>query len=125
VTYLAIGAALAACAALAGAYWAGDQAGADRAQAKQQSTEAAIAAAARTAGEETDKRITAALSKLRPVYTTIRQETEREIQTRTVYADCRHSPEQLQRLRATLAGGASEPSTAGVRVPASAPTPDR
>ena len=48
----------------------------------------------------------------------IRQETEREIQTRTVYADCRHSPEQLQRLNAALAEPGSASAPGGGQLPA-------
>lgn len=48
----------------------------------------------------------AAIANIRVKHTTIRQEAEREIQTRTEYRDCSHSPEQLQRLNAALSGAA-------------------
>lgn len=44
--------------------------------------------------------------------TTIKGEIEREIRTNTVYADCRHSPEQLRRLNEALTGRA-EPAGGG------------
>ena len=46
-------------------------------------------------------------------HTTIRQEAEREIQTRVEYRDCVHSPEQLQRLNAALANAGPAGSAAG------------
>lgn len=59
----------------------------------------------------------AAIAKLRPQITTIRQEAEREIRTNTIYAECRHSPGQLQRINAALTGAASEPAGGGLVPP--------
>lgn len=61
-----------------------------------------------------------AIAQLRPRITTIKQEVEREIRTNTVYADCRHSPGQLQRINEALTGAASEPAGRGLVPPADA-----
>lgn len=58
--------------------------------------------------------IAAGIAKLRPINTTIRQETEREVRTNVVYADCRHPPEQLQRLNDALAGQRPERAASGL-----------
>lgn len=62
----------------------------------------------------------AAIAKLRPQITTIRQETEREIRTNSYYSECRHSPVQLQRINAALTGSAPEPAGSGLVPPAGA-----
>lgn len=51
-----------------------------------------------------------AISKLRPKYTTIQNEVQREITTRTVYTDCRHSPDGLRLLNQAITG--TNPTTA-------------
>lgn len=50
------------------------------------------------------------IATMRPTYTTIHQELEREIRTETVYADCRHSPVGMQLLNQALNGGTVAPS---------------
>lgn len=57
-----------------------------------------------------------AIARIKPINTTIRQETEREVRTNTIYADpgCRHPPEQLQRLNAALTGTGPERAASGV-----------
>lgn len=44
--------------------------------------------------------------KLKPRYTTIQGKLEKEIETHTVYRDCKLPPDGLQLLNAALAGGA-------------------
>ena len=61
-----------------------------------------------------------AIARIRGFNTTIKGEVEREIRTNTVYADCRHAPEQLQRINAALAGRAA-PGAGGGGVPAADP----
>lgn len=104
-----LAAALAMLAIVGGAYELGQRAGQDACEAAksrddrvaQVATDAAASAAA------------AAIARMRVQHVTIRQEAEREIQTRVEYRDCRHSPEQLQRLNAALAGGAPVPAGGG------------
>lgn len=47
-----------------------------------------------------------AIAKLKPTYTTIKGETRREIETHTVYADCKLTPGGLQLANQALGGGA-------------------
>ena len=48
-----------------------------------------------------------AIAQLKPKYTTIQNEVQREIVTKTVYADCRHSPDGLLLANQALNGGAA------------------
>lgn len=54
-----------------------------------------------------------AIAANKPRNVTIRQETEREIRTNTIYAECKHSAEQLQRLNSAIAGGGTKPAGGG------------
>lgn len=56
-----------------------------------------------------------------PVQTTIYQKATREIQTNTVYADCKHSASVLLDLNAALTGQRAKPVSSGKLPPASAP----
>lgn len=58
-----------------------------------------------------------AIARITVRHTTIRQEAEREIQVRTEYRDCRHSPEQLQRLNAALTGAPAGSAPGGGQLP--------
>ena len=55
-----------------------------------------------------------AIAANKPRNVTIRQETEHEVSTKTIYADCKHSPEQLQRLNAAITGEAASAASTGV-----------
>lgn len=46
-----------------------------------------------------------AIAQLKPKYTTIQNEVQREIVTKTIYADCRHSPDGLLLANQALNGG--------------------
>lgn len=109
MSYVAIAAAVGACAAIAAAYTAGERAGEARATAGFRSAEALAA----RAGEAAASAAAAQIAKIKVSHTTIRQEAEREIQTRVEYSDCRHSAEQLQRLNAAIAGGSGAPADRG------------
>ena len=61
----------------------------------------------------------AAISRIRVRHQTIRQEVEREIERRVEYRECRHPPEQLQRINAALTGADRTESAGGGGVPAS------
>lgn len=102
---------LLALAAAGGAYWQGRQDGGAAAQAKVARDEDLV----RKAGEAGADGAARAIARLQVRHTTIRQETEREIQVRTEYRDCRHGAEQLQRLNSALSGApaASGPAGAG------------
>lgn len=53
----------------------------------------------------------AAIAANKPRNVTLRQEIQGEIRTNTIYAECKHSPEQLQRINSALAG--PDPITVG------------
>lgn len=48
-----------------------------------------------------------AIADLKPVYTTIRSKLEKQIETNTVYRDCRLDPIGMQLLNESLTGGKS------------------
>ena len=96
--YLIIAALLAVIASGA----AGFKLGADHELAAQSREDAHIAKAVASATQVSAE----AISKLSPVYTTIQGKVIHEISTRTVYADCRHSPDGLLLINQALNGGA-------------------
>ena len=53
-----------------------------------------------------------ALAKMRPQYTTIKQELQREINTNTVYADCVLPDSGVRRVNQALAGAPTAPASA-------------
>lgn len=59
------------------------------------------------AGQKMEDAAAQAIAKLKPKYTTIQNEVQREIVTKTVYADCRHSPDGLLLANQALNGGAA------------------
>lgn len=104
--------------AAAGAYWQGRQDGRDAAEALAAREQRLVAAAADHAASAAAE----AIARIKVRHTTIRQEAEREIQTRVEYRDCRHSPEQLQRLNAAITGaGQPQPAGGGQLPPPDAP----
>ncbi|QHI99376.1 hypothetical protein GT347_16150 [Xylophilus rhododendri] len=88
--------------AFAAGTWYGTGLGEDREYAKRAREDAIVD----KAGQAAQLAAAKAIAANKPRNVTIRQETEREIQTRTVYADCRHSPDQMQRLNEALTGRA-------------------
>jgi len=100
LAWVAAGGVAASLLAFGGGVSVGMGMGEDREFAKR-AREDSIVDKTREAGQQAAAAVIAAN---RPRNVTIRQETEREIQTRTVYADCRHSPEQLQRINDALIG---------------------
>ena len=108
--YVILAALLVAGAAVGGAYYQGRQDGGNACKA----AEARDIEVARIAGDAAAAAAATAISEIKPRHTTIRQEVEREIQTRTEYRDCKHSPDSLQRINAALAdGAASQPAGRG------------
>ena len=64
-----------------------------------------IVAATREAGQQG---AAIAIAKNRPINQTILNEVQREIQTHTVYADCRHTPAGLRGVNEALTGKRAE-----------------
>jgi hypothetical protein len=56
-----------------------------------------------------------AIARIKVVNTTIQNEVQHEVSERTVYRECLHSPEQLQRINAALTG--AEPSADPGKLP--------
>ena len=102
-----------AVAAVAGAYLAGEQAGQDAERARHVDQQQLVA----QAGEAAASAAARAIASIKVRHTTIRQEAEREIQTRVEYRDCRHGPEQLQRIDAALTGAAGPQPAGGGQLP--------
>lgn len=103
-------------AGIAGAGWGGFRLGVDH----QKASDADRQEDVRRAGEQAGQLAANAISKMKPLQTTIQQEIQRETLTNTVYVDCRHSPDGLRLLNAALAGG--KPQLAGG---GQLPAPDR
>lgn len=106
---------LVAVGALGGAYWQGRQDGRAAELATSARDRELVAAAADKAASAAAE----AIARIKVRHVTIRQEAEREIQTRVEYRDCRHSPEQLQRLNAAIAGARGPEPAGGGQLPAS------
>jgi hypothetical protein len=105
---------LAAVGALGGAYWQGRQDG----RAAELATAVREQQLVATAADKAASAAAEAIARIKVRHVTIRQEAEREIQTRVEYRDCRHSPEQLQRLNAAIAGAGGPDPAGGGQLPA-------
>lgn len=92
--------ALAAAIAIAGA--GGFKLGVDHEVASQARAEKLV----EEAGKKMEDAAAKAIAQLKPKYTTIQNEVQREIVTKTIYADCRHSPDGLLLANQALNGGA-------------------
>jgi hypothetical protein len=69
------------------------------------------------AGQASAQAAAEAIARIQVRHTTIRQEVEREIQSRVEYRECRHAPEQLQRINAALSPAGPGSAPGGGRVP--------
>lgn len=94
---------------LAGSFFYGDHVGAQRVEAKQLAVEVAI----RETREAAQLGAAAAISKLKPVNTIIRGEVQREIQTNTIYRDCKLPAGGMQLANDALAGKRTKPAGGG------------
>lgn len=70
---------------------------------------------AKIATDAAAKAAAEAIAGIKVKNTTIRQELEREIRTNTIYAECKHSPDGLRNINASLAkpGSASDSKLPG------------
>ena len=105
---LLLGALAASLSFLAGT-WYGTGLGEDKEFAKRAREDALV----QKAGEAAQQSAAAAIAQLKPRNVTIRQEIEREIQTRTEYRDCRHGPDGLRSINEALTGIRAEPVGGG------------
>lgn len=117
--WVLLGIALAWAASAGGAFVYGTHVGANGELATQARTEQAV----RDTVAAAQQGAAAAIAAARPVNRTIVQKAEREIQTNTVYRDCRVTPDGVQLANQAITGRPSEP-TGGVVVPGTG-TPGR
>jgi hypothetical protein len=86
--------------AFAGGTWYGTGLGEDREFAKRAREDAIVT----KAGEAAQLAAAGEIAKIKPRNVTIRQELQREIETLTVYRDCRHGPDGLRLINEALTG---------------------
>lgn len=101
--YLIIGALL----ACAGCFWYGTDVGEAQCLAKQKT----INEVAKEVKEAAQQGAAAAIAANRPRNTTIVNEVQREVQTNTVYRDCRNTPDGVRSINEALTG--KQPESAG------------
>ena len=94
--WLLLGAAL----ACAGAFWCGTEVGADGEIAKQKKLDDVVVAVK----EAAQTGAAAAIAGNKPINQTIVQKVQHEIQTNTVYADCKHTDAGLRGINEALTG---------------------
>lgn len=100
IVWVAAGGVLASALAFGGGVSVGMGIGEDREYAKRSREDDLVAGVSKAAQDAA----AAAIGKIKPRNVTIRQETQREIETRTEYRTCAHTPEQLQRINEALTG---------------------
>lgn len=117
-TNIGLSVALAGGLAVAGAglYLEGKKAGRNEVIARQATIDQVADAAAAKVADITAKAISGIKVQNRTVY----QEVQREVLERPVYRECVHSPDQLQRINAAIAGQPAEPAGRGLVPPADA-----
>lgn len=86
---------------MAGAGWGGFTLGVDHEKASQVDKKEVVAAAVKAATETSAQ----VLATMKPTYTTIKSEVRREIQTNTVFADCKLPSDSLRLVNQALNGG--------------------
>jgi hypothetical protein len=96
-------------ASVGGSFFYGQGIGADGEIAKQAELRQAIA----ETREAAQKGAADAIAKLRPIHTTIKQETEREIRTHHIYTDCKLPPDGVRLANEALTGERTEPPSGG------------
>jgi len=92
---------IAALLAVAGAGYGGFTLGVDHEKANQVDKTEVVAAAVKAATETSAQAIAA----IKPKYTTIKSEVQREIRTNTVFADCKLPADSLRLVNQALTGG--------------------
>ncbi len=103
--------ALACAGCLIGGTWYGTGLGEDKEYAKRAREDRIV----QQAGEAAQSAAASVIAANKPVNQTIVQKVQREIQTNTVYADCRHSPDGLRLVNQAITGRAQPVS--GVQLP--------
>ena len=96
---------LVAVLACAGSFWYGTGVGADSEIAKQKKLDDVVLAVKEAAQDGAAKSIAAN----KPINQTIVQKVQHEIETNTVYRDCRNTPDGVLRINEALTGRAQPP----------------
>lgn len=107
--YAAVAGAAIAVAVLWGVWEKGKDAG----EAQCQAVANAVRDGAAQASASAASAAASAIANMKVRNVTIRQETEREIRTNTVYGDCRNTPDVMRNINEALTGGA-EPVGGGL-----------
>lgn len=116
--YLIIGALIVWGVTFVGGYGYGHRAGVDRTISSQTSADQVR----RETIEAAQQGAATAIAALKPLNTTIVQKVQRELQTNTVYRDCKLPPAGLQLANEAITGRPAEPAGGGV-VPGANPAP--
>lgn len=114
--YLIIGLGMAWVASIASAGWVAYGAGQDNITAFNAKAEQIV----RDTREAAQTGAAQAIAANRPRNTTIVNEVQREVQTNTVYRDCRHTPDGVRGINEALTGKRPEPAGGG-KLPGTVP----
>ena len=101
--YMVLGGAALAVAGVTGVFFYGVEVGQDREVARQKS----VTDVAKAAVEARDLQVADLLSKIEVKNEQITQPVIREVRTRTVYAECKHTAEGLKAVNRAITGNAS------------------
>lgn len=115
--WLIIAALTASLVAVAGAGYGGFQLGVDHEKANQIDRKEVVAAAVKAATETSAQAIAA----IKPKFTTIKSEVQREILTNTVFADCKLPADSLRLVNQALSGGRGPQPVGDGKLPADKP----
>lgn len=103
--YIAAGIMAACIACATGGYLYGQHIGSMKAEFDQQRIDKAISDSAQASRQAVSEEI----AKIQPINKTIHQKVQREIQTETIYADCRVPPSGLRLANQAIAGHIDSP----------------
>lgn len=109
---------IAALLAMAGASLGSFQLGVDHQKASQIDKEQTVAEAVKAANDASAQ----VLATMKPTYTTIKSEVRREIQTNTVFADCKLPADSLRLVNQALNAGRRTEPAGGGKLPDPDPT---
>lgn len=104
---------IAALLAVAGAGYGGFTLGVDHEKAHQVDKADVVAAAVKAANDSSAQ----VLATIKPRFTTIQNEVQREIRTNTVFADCKLPADSLRLVNQALAGGHRAEPAGGGKLP--------
>lgn len=104
-------------ASVGGAFFYGEDVGVAKVKASQADVDKAVQATRDAAAQGAAE----AIARIKVQHTTVKQEVQREIQTNTVYRDCRIPADGMRHLRDAATGDITQPAGGGQLPRASAP----